>query len=115
MAMATWPAQHHACERIRARAAIADFNPHELRRTVGTTMAELGVPRFIVERVLNHTDRAVTSVYGPYRYSTEKMAAVRKLGAFVDRMATRHRTQARMMRLLAIIRAIVGYVERPRA
>lgn len=31
----------------------------------------------------------------PYSYSMEKMAAVRKLGAFVDRMATRHRTHAR--------------------
>ena len=84
---------HHACERIRARAGIADFNPHDLRRTAGTAMAELGVPRFIVERVLNHTDRTVTSVYDWYSYSTEKMAAVRKLGAFVDRMAARHRTQ----------------------
>ena len=37
--------QHHACERIRARVGIADFNPHDLRRTAGTTMAELGVPR----------------------------------------------------------------------
>jgi len=57
-------------------------------------MAELGVPRFVVERVLNHTDRTVTSVYDRYIYSAEKMTAVRKLGAFVDRMATRHRTQA---------------------
>jgi integrase len=87
--------QHNACERIRARAGIADFNPHDLRRTAGTTMAELGVPRFIVERVLNHTDRTVTSVYDRYSYSTEKMAAVRKLGACVDRMATLHRTHAR--------------------
>jgi integrase len=87
--------QHNACERIRARVGIADFTPHDLRRTAGTAMAQLGVPRFIVERVLNHTDRTVTSVYDRYSYSTEKMAAVRKLGAFVERMATRHRTQAR--------------------
>jgi integrase len=87
--------QHNACERIRARVGIADFTPHDLRRTAGTTMAELGVPRFVVERVLNHTDRTVTSVYDRYSYSTEKMAAVRKLGAFVERMAARHRTQAR--------------------
>ena len=87
--------QHNACERIRARVGIADFTPHDLRRTAGTTMAELRVPCFVVERVLNHTDRTVTSVYDRYSYSTEKMAAVRKLGAFVERMAARHRTQAR--------------------
>ena len=58
-------------------------------------MAELGVPRFIVERVLNDTDRTVTSVDDRSSYSTEKMAAVRELDALVDRMVTRHRTQAR--------------------
>ncbi len=53
-------------------------------------MAELGIPRFIVERVLNHTDRAVTSVYDRYRYSKEKMAAVTKLGAYVERVKAAH-------------------------
>jgi len=82
--------QHDACERIRLRAAIDDFTPNDLRRTAGTTMAELGIPRFIVERVLNHTDRTVTSVYDRYAYSKEKMAAVTKLGAYVDRMKAAH-------------------------
>jgi integrase len=78
---------HNACERIRENAGIGDYNPHDLRRTAGTTMAELGVPRFIIERVLNHTDRTVTSVYDRYSYAKEKMAAVTKLGALVDRLA----------------------------
>ena len=80
---------HNACERIRENAGITDYTPHDLRRTAGTTMAELGVPRFIIERVLNHTDRTVTSVYDRYCYSNEKMAAVVKLGAFVEKMAKR--------------------------
>jgi hypothetical protein len=54
-------------------------------------MAELGVPRFIIERVLNHTDRTVTSIYDRYSYSKEKMAAVMKLGAYIERVAQRHR------------------------
>jgi integrase len=83
--------QHNACERIRGRAGIADFNPHDLRRTAGTALAELGEPRFVVERVLNHTDRTITSVYDRYAYSKEKMAAVTKLGAYVERMAKQHR------------------------
>jgi integrase len=83
--------QHNGCERIRGRAGIADFKPHDLRRTAGTAMAERGVPRFIIERVLNHTDRTVTSIYDRYSYSTEKMAAVAKLGVFVERMARHHR------------------------
>jgi integrase len=83
--------QHRASERIRARAGIADFAPNDLRRTAGTTMAELGVPRFIVERVLNHTDKTVTSVYDRYAYGKEKMTAVTKLGAYVDRMKASQR------------------------
>lgn len=82
---------HNACERIRENAGIDDYNPHDLRRTAGTTMAELGVPRFIVERVLNHTDRTVTSVYDRYSYAKEKMAAVTKLGAYVARVSKRPR------------------------
>jgi integrase len=84
---------HNACERIRERAGIADYNPHDLRRTAGTTMAELGVPRFIIERVLNHTDRTVTSIYDRYSYGKEKLEAVQKLGAYVERMTKRHRSQ----------------------
>jgi integrase len=84
---------HNACERIREHAGIADYKPHDLRRTAGTTMAELGVPRFIVERVLNHTDRKVTSIYDRYTYSKEKMAAATKLGAYLDRIAKRSRSR----------------------
>jgi integrase len=81
---------HKACERIRENAEILDYNPHDLRRTAGTTMAELGVPRFIIERVLNHTDRTVTSVYDRYTYAKEKMAAVVRLGAYVSKIARAH-------------------------
>ncbi len=84
---------HKACERIREHAGVDDYNPHDLRRTAGTTMAELGVPRFIVERVLNHTDRTVTSVYDRYSYAKEKMLAVTKLGAYVQKMAKSHRSR----------------------
>ena len=84
---------HNACERIRENAGINDYNPHDLRRTAGTTMVELGVPRFIIERVLNHTDRTVTSVYDRYSYGKEKMAAVTKLGAYVQKVAKPHRSR----------------------
>jgi integrase len=84
---------HNACERSRENAGIGDYSPHDLRRTAATTMAELGVPRFITERVSNHTDRTVTSDYDRYSYRKEEMAAVIKLGAFVERMAKRHRSR----------------------
>jgi hypothetical protein len=71
---------HNACERIRENAGIDDYNPHDVRRTAGTTMAELGVPRFIVERVLNHTDRTVTSIYDRYTLAKKKWRPSRSSG-----------------------------------
>ena len=71
---------HNACERIRENAGIDDHNSHNLRRTAGATMAELGVPRFIVERVLNPTDRTVTSVY----IKSEYVAGVKEQQKILD-------------------------------
>lgn len=36
---------------------LAPWRLHDLRRTASTGMGRLGVPRFIIERVLNHADR----------------------------------------------------------
>ena len=58
----------------------SDYNPHDLRRTAGTTMAELGVSRFIIERVLNHTDRTVTSIYDRYSYSKKARSRAKTRG-----------------------------------
>jgi integrase len=52
-----------------------DFRPHDLRRTVATLMAKAGVTHEIVKKVLNHTDRDITSVYDRHSYDTEKRRA----------------------------------------
>jgi integrase len=52
-----------------------DFRPHDLRRTVATLMAKNGVSHEIVKKVLNHTDRDVTSIYDRHSYDTEKRRA----------------------------------------
>jgi integrase len=51
---------------------------HDARRTVATRMTELGVPRFIVERVLGHADRTVTGIYDRNTYLPEKTDALRR-------------------------------------
>lgn len=57
---------------------IARFTPHDFRRTVATGLSVLGYPRMIVQKVLNHTDRSVTSVYDKYGYDKEKREALEK-------------------------------------
>ena len=43
-------------------------------------MAELGVTRFDISKVLNHTDHEVTAVYDHYAYDAEKKKALLKWG-----------------------------------
>ena len=56
------------------------FCTHDLRRTAATKIAELGVPRFDIAKVLNHSDSAVTAVYDRYAYDSEKKKALLKWG-----------------------------------
>jgi integrase len=53
---------------------------HDIRRTVGTGLGKLKVPRFIIGRVLNHADRTVTGIYDRYEYVQEKRDALERWG-----------------------------------
>jgi integrase len=57
---------------------IAQFTPHDFRRTVATGLSVLGYTRLIVQKVLNHTDTSVTSVYDRYGYDKEKRQSLTK-------------------------------------
>jgi len=50
-----------ACHRIREKAEIAYFSPHDLRRTVTTELIGMGIPPGIVSKILNHKVQTVTS------------------------------------------------------
>src|SRR5581483_8509650 len=54
-----------------------DIRGHDLRRTAASLMAGGGVPRFVISRILNHSDeKDITSVYDRYSYDVEKRAAM---------------------------------------
>jgi integrase len=55
----------------------ADVRGHDLRRTAASLMASGGVPRFVISRILNHSEeKDITSVYDRYGYDGEKRAAM---------------------------------------
>ncbi|MDX1997027.1 MAG: tyrosine-type recombinase/integrase [Thermoanaerobaculia bacterium] len=62
--------------RIRMHVGTADWRPLDLRRTAATWMAQRGVPRFILKRVLGHADHDITAVYDLYSYDKEVRSAV---------------------------------------
>jgi integrase len=52
------------------------FTPHDLRRTVRTRLAEIGVSDVIAERVLGHKLQGLLAVYNQHSYDSEKRQAL---------------------------------------
>jgi integrase len=59
-----------------ARAELPDWRIHDLRRTVSSKLAELGVEPFIRRRILNHALEGVDKVYDRFDYLERKRAAL---------------------------------------
>lgn len=68
-----------AMARLIAELELPRVSPHDLRRTVGTEMARLGLPVHVRSLVLNHSpmSRGITdAVYNRYAYDKEKREAL---------------------------------------
>ena len=60
---------------------------HNLRRTVGTNMAEhLGISVFTVARVLNPAEGGVTKIYARASYLKEKRVALEKWSDYLSQV-----------------------------
>ena len=78
-----------AMTRLMADLGIANATLHDLRRTVGTNLARLGISKDIRARVLNHVDgaRSVTdAVYNQHEFWAEKRAALTRWEAELRRI-----------------------------
>jgi integrase len=72
-----------------ALGSCAEFHPHDLRRTATTTLARLGCPLEIIERVLNHSPSGITQkVYMRHSYEAEIRNWLEQLGAFIQGLGT---------------------------
>lgn len=67
---------NHALKNNLKTLGLKDFRPHDLRRTGGTFLSKLGIPRFTLKKVLNHVDKDVTGIYDRYGYDDEKKHAL---------------------------------------
>ena len=74
-------------DRARARklADVADFSPHDLRRTFRTEVTPLGFDRYIGERVLGHVMQGVEPVYDRFDYLDRKRDLLEAWGRHVER------------------------------
>jgi integrase len=60
-----------AMRKACAKLGVERATPHDLRRTHGTTITALGFGRDAMNRVQNHVEGGVTSVYGRHGYADE--------------------------------------------
>jgi integrase len=70
-----------AKSRAAALSGVAAWRLHDLRRTMATRLAELGVPHPVVSKALNHSPRGVmgvTSIYNRYEYLDERREALER-------------------------------------
>lgn len=75
--------------RIKKRSKV-DFCPHDIRRTVASKMTgDLRVSRFVIERLLNHTDNSVTAVYDRHSYDQEKREALQSWSVRLEELTNR--------------------------
>jgi integrase len=65
------PAMASLMQRLCKELNVERATPHDLRRTFASTVTKLGFGRPAMDRLLNHADRSVGSVYDRYGYSAE--------------------------------------------
>jgi integrase len=62
--------------RVDDLSGVENWRIHDLRRTVRSEMARLGVPEVVGERVLNHLPQGLAKTYNVYEYLDEKQDAL---------------------------------------
>ena len=70
----------HSAARIRRKLGLPHWTPHDLRRTVASRMAQMGIEEFHIGRVLGHAYNSVTAIYNRYSYLNEKREALERWG-----------------------------------
>ena len=81
----------HLCQ-LDARCGVTGWRLHDLRRTVATGMADIGVQPHIIEAVLNHVSGhkgGVAGIYNRANYAAEKAAALARWDEHVSALVRR--------------------------
>ena len=76
------------------RVELGELKPfvlHDVRRTVASGLAGLGVQPHIIEAVLNHrsgTVSGIAAVYNKYSYTSEKAVALQRWAEHIERITS---------------------------
>jgi integrase len=74
-------------EWVRPRLPVANWAPHDLRRTGRTLLASLGCPNEVAEAILGHLPPGVQKVYNRHDYDRERRHWLSRLDVELERLA----------------------------
>ena len=80
---------------------VDDLRPHDLRRSAASQMTAMGIPRLVVSKILNHSDRSVTAIYDRHSYDQEKRHALDAWGKRLGEIVVGIAEQANVVELAA--------------
>ena len=90
-----------ALRRIHETSGVRDFTPHDIRRSVATHLASMGVQRLTISKLLNHVERGITAVYERHSYDPEKRAALNAWAARLEQIVSGEPARAKVIPLRA--------------
>ena len=65
------------------------WRPHDLRRTMRTGLATVGIPEHVAEVTIGHVRRGIAAVYDQHRYDKEKRQAIEAWERRLEKIASR--------------------------
>lgn len=71
----------------RPRLPVANWSPHDLRRTARTLLAAMGCPDEVGEAILGHVMPGIVGVYNRHTYDTERVTWLMRLSARLEDLA----------------------------
>lgn len=72
---------------VRPRLPVADWAPHDLRRTARTQLAALGCPAEVAEAIIGHLLPGVQGTYNRHQYDIERRVWLTRLAEHLERLA----------------------------
>lgn len=80
---------------VRPRLPVADWAPHDLRRTARTMLGALGCPAEVAEAILGHALPGVLGTYNRHGYDAERRAWLTRLAERLEQLGGRGRARGR--------------------
>lgn len=78
---------HKSKTKLDEASGVADYVIHDIRRTVRSGLAALGVSRDVARAVVNHADGKVDAIYNRYDYAAEKREALETWARHLETLA----------------------------